>query len=299
MKKNRIKKAWQLYVIMLPAFLATLIFSYVPMYGIVLAFQQYNPTKSIFEQKFIGLKYFERLFGSRDFYQILGNTLIVAVLKISTLLIFSLILALLLNEIKRRWLRSTVQSLLLFPHFISWIILGGLVKAVFAKEGIVNDVLLLFGLQTPIFFMGDSTWFRVILVVSNLWQEAGFSAIIYTAAIAGVDNTLYEAAMLDGANRWRQTWHITVKCIMPFVVLLTILNLGNILNAGFDQVFNLYNGAVMKTADIIDTYAYRVGLMDAQYSFGTAVGLFKSVVSCALIGASYWLANKKAGYRVF
>ena len=299
MKKNRLKKTWQLYAIMLPAFLATLIFSYFPMYGIVIAFQKYNPTKDIFDQKFVGMRYFEKLFSNKDFYQILGNTLIIALLKISTLLVFSLILALVLNEVKQKWLRSTTQSLLLFPHFMSWIILGGLVKSVFAKEGIVNQFLMMLGMSTPIFFMGDSHWFRIILVVSNLWQEAGFSAIIYSAAISGVDNNLYEAAMIDGANRWRQTWYITLKSIMPFVVLLSILNLGNILNAGFDQIFNLYNGVVMKTADIIDTYAYRVGLMGGQYSFGTAVGLFKSVVSCGMIGLSYYLANKKAGYRVF
>ena len=296
---KQIKKSRQLYLIMLPAFLATLLFSYVPMYGIVLAFQKYNPTKSMLNQHWVGFRYFEKLFGMADFYQILGNTLEIALLKIVTLLFFSLLLALLLNELKNRYLRSAAQSLMIFPHFLSWIILGGLVKSVFAKYGIVNQFLLSLGMSEPIYFMGKDIWFRVILVVSNLWQEAGFSAILFSAAISGVDVSLYEAAKIDGASRLQQTWHITLKSIMPFVVLLVILNMGNILNAGFDQVFNLYNGVVMESSDIVDTYVYRVGLMGAQYSFGTAVGLFKSVISCVLIGCSYWIADKKLKYRVF
>lgn len=296
---QRLKRSGQLYLIILPAFAATILFSYVPMYGVVLAFQKYNPTKSMFRQEFVGLRYFEKLFGMKDFYQILSNTLMIAILKIVTLLLFSLLLALLLNELKSRRTKSAIQCMLVFPHFLSWIILGGLVKSVFAKTGIVNQLLMAFGLKTPIYFMGDEVWFRAILVISNLWQEAGFSAILYSAAISGVDTTLYEAAKIDGANRLQQTWHITLKSIMPFVVLLAILNLGNILNAGFDQVFNLYNSVVIGSAEIIDTYAYRVGLIGGQYSFGTAVGLFKSAVSCVLIGFSYLIADKKLGYKVF
>ena len=288
-----------MYLIILPAFAATILFSYVPMYGVVLAFQKYNPTKGMFRQEFVGLRYFEKLFGMKDFYQILSNTLMIAILKIVTLLLFSLLLALLLNELKSRRTKSAIQCMLVFPHFLSWFILGGLVKSVFAKTGIVNQLLMAFGLKTPIYFMGDEVWFRAILVISNLWQEAGFSAILYSAAISGVDTTLYEAAKIDGANRLQQTWHITLKSIMPFVVLLAILNLGNILNAGFDQVFNLYNSVVIGSAEIIDTYAYRVGLIGGQYSFGTAVGLFKSAVSCVLIGFSYLIADKKLGYKVF
>lgn len=296
---QRLKRSGQLYLIILPAFVATILFSYVPMYGVVLAFQKYNPTKGMFQQEFVGLRYFEKLFGMKDFYQILSNTLVIAILKIVTLLLFSLLLALLLNELKSRRTKSAIQCMLVFPHFLSWIILGGLVKSVFAKTGIVNQLLMVFGLKTPIYFMGDEGWFRAILVISNLWQEAGFSAILYSAAISGVDTTLYEAAKIDGANRLQQTWHITLKSIMPFVVLLAILNLGNILNAGFDQVFNLYNSVVIGSAEIIDTYAYRVGLIGGQYSFGTAVGLFKSAVSCVLIGFSYLIADKKLGYKVF
>lgn len=297
--RGRIRRSVPLYLIMLPAFLATLLFAYVPMYGVVLAFQKYNPTKGMFQQKFAGLRYFKKLFAMQDFYQILSNTLVIAVLKIVTLLLFSLILALLMNEVKNRKIRTLVQSLLTFPHFLSWTILGGLVKSVFSQYGIVNQILLWLGMENPILFMQNDTWFRVVLVITNLWQEAGFSGMIYTAAISGVDPALYEAARIDGANRLQQTWHITLKSIMPFVVLNVILNMGNVLNAGFDQVYNLYNSVVIGSADIIDTFVYRVGLSGGQYSFGTAVGLFKSVISCILIGASYLIANKKLGYRVF
>lgn len=297
--RNRIRRSGSLYLIMLPAFLATLLFAYVPMYGVVLAFQKYNPTKGMFQQEFIGLRYFKKLFAMQDFYQILSNTLVIAVLKIATLLIFALVLSLLMNEVKNQKIRTLVQSLLTFPHFLSWTILGGLVKSVFSQYGIVNQILLWLGMENPILFMQDDTWFRVVLVITNLWQEAGFSGMIYTAAISGVDPALYEAARIDGANRLQQTWHITLKSIMPFVVLNVILNMGNVLNVGFDQVYNLYNSVVIGSADIIDTFVYRVGLSGGQYSFGTAVGLFKSVISCILIGASYLIANKKLGYRVF
>lgn len=296
---RKMKKSAPLYLIMLPAFAATLLFAYVPMYGVVLAFQKYNPTKSMFNQQWVGLRYFERLFKLDNFYQILSNTLVIAVLKIVTLLIFSLLLALLINEVKNRHVKTGIQSLLTFPHFLSWIILGGLVKSVFSATGVVNQLLMALGMENPIYFMQDETWFRVVLVITNLWQEAGFSGMIYMAAISGVDATLYEAARIDGANRLQQAWHVTLKSIMPFVVLNVILNMGGVLNAGFDQIFNLYNAVVSESAEIIDTYVHSVGLRGGQYAFGTAVGLFKSVISCILIGFSYLVANKKLGYRVF
>lgn len=296
---RRFKRSKQLYLIMLPAFAATILFSYVPMYGVALAFQKYNPTRSMFQQEWVGLRYFKMLFGMEEIYRILRNTVIFAVLKIVTLLVFSLLLALLLNEVKSRRMKAGVQALITFPHFLSWVVLGGIVRSLCAQDGIINQVLMTVGMENPISFLGNGFWFRVVVVVSNLWQEAGFSAILYSAAISGVDVSLYEAAKIDGANHLQQTWHITLKSIMPFVVLLAVLNIGNVLNAGFDQIYNLYNSVVIDVADIIDTYAYRMGLLAGQYSFGTAIGLFKSVVSCALIGVSYLIADKKLGYRVF
>ena len=296
--KTRRKGQFPLHLLILPGVVATLIFSYVPMYGILMAFQNFLPTKGVFGSKWVGFKHFNRLIQLPDFYTILRNTVVIALLKITTLLFFSLVLALLLNEVRCKRLRGPLQSCLIFPHFLSWIILGGLLRTILANDGFVNNVLQTIGFK-PVMFLGDSSWFMIVLVLSNLWQEAGFSAILYTAAISGVDENLYEAAVIDGANRWQQIWHITLKCIKPFIILLIVLNIGNILNAGFDQIFNLYTGLVLDVADVIDTYVYRVGLQGAQYSFGTAIGLFKSLVAMILIGISYFLADKYAKYRVF
>lgn len=298
MSKGMWKEQFPLHMIILPGVIATLIFSYIPMYGLMMAFENFLPTRGIIGSKWVGWKHFQRLFKMADFYRITRNTLFIASLKILTLLLLSLLLALLLNEVRRHWLRGSIQSLLIFPHFLSWIILGGLVRSLLANDGMVNGLLQKAG-RDPILFLGNGTWFIVVLVVSNLWQEAGFAAILYTAAIAGVDQNLYEAASIDGANRWQQTWHITVQSIKPFIILLAVLNIGNVLNAGFDQIFNLYNGLVLNAADVIDTYVYRVGLQGAQYSFGTAVGLFKSVVALALVGISYFMADKLAHYKIF
>lgn len=298
MRKGNWREQIPLHVIIMPGVIATFIFSYIPMYGLLIAFKNFLPTKGILGSKWVGLKHFQRLFRMSDFYRITRNTLVVASLKIVTLLVVSLILALLLNEIRKRRIRGTIQSFLIFPHFLSWIILGGLVRGILAKDGMVNNLIQATG-HEPILFLGDGTWFTIVLIVTNLWQEAGFAAILYTAAIAGIDGSLYEAAAIDGANRWQQMRHITIQCIKPFIILLAVLNIGNVLNAGFDQIFNLYNGLVLNTADVIDTYVYRVGLQGAQYSFGTAVGFFKSVVALVLIGISYYLADKLANYRVF
>ncbi len=297
-RRDKFREQLPLHLIILPGVIATLIFSYIPMYGVLMAFENFVPTKGIFGSKWVGTKHFERLFTLPDFYEILRNTLLIAVLKIATLLLFSLLLALLLNEIKSRKTSRAIQSCMIFPHFLSWIVLGSLLKTVLDKNGILNNALSAMGFDT-IYFLGNDTWFLIVLIVSNLWQEAGFSAILYSAAIAGVDPTLYEAAMIDGANRWQQVWHITLKSIKPFVILMIVLNIANVLNAGFDQIFNLYNGLVLDVADVIDTYVYRIGLQQAQYSFGTAVGLFKSVVAMILVGVSYFLADKYAHYRVF
>lgn len=297
-RRDKFKEQFPLHLIILPGVIATLIFSYVPMSGILMAFQNFLPTKGIFGSKWVAFKHFERLFKLPDFYEIWTNTLVIAILKIATLLLTALILALLLNEVKSRRLSRTVQAFMIFPHFLSWIVLGNLLKTVLDKNGILNNALEAIGLDT-VYFLGNDTWFIVVLIVSNLWQEAGFSAILYSAAIAGVDPTLYEAARIDGANRWQQTWNITLKSIKPFVILMIVLNIANILNAGFDQIFNLYNGLVLDVADVIDTYVYRIGLQGSQYSFGTAIGLFKSVVAMILVGLSYFLADKYANYRVF
>jgi putative aldouronate transport system permease protein len=231
-------------------------------------------------------------------FQIVYNTVFIALMKIVAGLVVPITVALLLNEMARERIKRTVQTMIYLPHFLSWVILGGVLIDVLSLKGIVNDALGLFGVN-PIYFLGDNHWFPYVLVATDTWKDFGFGTIVYLAALTSIDQTLYEAAVMDGASRWRQTLTITIPGILPVVVLMTTLSLGNVLNAGFDQVFNLYSPQVYTSGDIIDTFVYRIGLIDAQYSVATAVGLFKSVVSLLLISVSYGLAYRFAGYRIF
>jgi putative aldouronate transport system permease protein len=284
---------------MVPGIIILLIYSYGPMVGLVMAFQKYNIVKGFFGSTWVGLKNFIFIIQIPDMYQVLWNTLFIATMKIIASLIFPVILALLLNEMKAKLVKRSVQTIIYLPYFLSWVIFSGiLIDILSPSSGIVNQMLGFFGIE-PIFFLGNEKAFPYLLVGTHVWKEAGFGTIVYLAALTGIDPTLYEAAIIDGANRWRQTWHITLPGIKPMVVLMTVLSLGGILNAGFDQVFNLYNPLVYSTGDIIDTMVYRIGLLDYQYSLAAAVGLFKSVVSVILITVSYKLADKIAGYRIF
>uniref|UniRef100_A9U8E6 Predicted protein n=2 Tax=cellular organisms TaxID=131567 RepID=A9U8E6_PHYPA len=198
----------------------------------------------------------------------------------------------------RERIKRMIQTLIYLPHFLSWVILGGVLIDVLSLKGILNQFLGWLGMD-PVYFLGDNHWFPYVLVATDTWKDFGFGTIVYLAALTGIDQSLYEAAEIDGASRWRQTLNITIPGILPVVVLMTTLSLGNVLNAGFDQVFNLYSPQVYESGDIIDTFVYRIGLIDAQYSVATAVGLFKSVVSLVLISSSYLLAYRFAGYRIF
>jgi putative aldouronate transport system permease protein len=287
-----------LHLMMVPGMLILLVFSYGPMAGIVMAFQKYNITRGFFRSEWIGLKNFQFLLQLPDIYQVLWNTIFIALMKIVAGLVIPVALALLLNEIQAQAVKRGIQTVIYLPYFLSWVILAGIMIDVLSpSQGIVNRILGWAGIQ-PFFFLGNEKAFPFVLVGSHVWKEAGFGTIIYLAALTGIDPTLYEAAVIDGANRWRQTWHITLPGITPMVILMTVLSLGGILNAGFDQVFNLYSPLVYRTGDIIDTMVYRIGLIDYQYSLAAAVGLFKSVVSVLLISLSYKLADAVAGYRV-
>jgi len=297
------KSSWRrelpFHIMVWPGLLAVLIFSYVPMAGIVIAFEKFIPSKGIFQSPWIGFDNFRFLFEQPDFAQIIRNTVVIAVAKIVAGLVASIGFALLLNELGKAFFKRTIQTLVYLPHFLSWIILGGiLIDILSPSEGIVSWALGLIGIDAP-FFLGSSSWFPFTLVVSDVWKEFGFGAIVYLAALTSIDPTHYEAAVIDGADRWRQTWHVTLPGIAPIVVLMVTLSLGNVLNAGFDQVFILLSPTVMDTGDIIDTWVYRMGLVNAQYGLATAVGLFKSVISSILIVASFVLASKFANYRVF
>ncbi|WP_209971422.1 ABC transporter permease [Paenibacillus eucommiae] len=283
----------------LPGFLFVLIYSYGPMAGLIIAFKKFLPSKGIFGSPWIGLDNFRFLLSLPDTFQIVYNTIIIALLKIAAGLIVPIVVALLLNEVRKTAFKRTVQTLVYLPHFLSWIILGGiLIDILSPSQGIVNTFIGWLGVK-PIFFLGSNDWFRFTLVVSDVWKEFGFSTIVYLAALTSINPVLYEAAEIDGANRWKQTLHITLPGMLPIIVLLATLSLGNILNAGFEQVFNLYNTAVYETGDIIDTYVFRIGIQKAQYGLATAIGLFKSVISLVFISLSYFLAYRFANYRIF
>jgi putative aldouronate transport system permease protein len=287
-----------LHLMMVPGIILLLIFSYGPMIGIVMAFQRYNVVKGFFRSPWIGLDNFKFILQIPDVRQVFWNTIFIAVMKIVTGLIVPVVLALLLNEVRAKYVKRGIQTIIYLPYFLSWVLLAGiLIDILSPSSGIVNQFLGIFGIK-PIFFLGNEKVFPYLLVVTHVWKEAGFGTIIYLAALTGIDPTLYEAAIVDGATRWKQTWHVTLPGIIPIMILMTVLSLGGILNAGFDQVFNLYNPLVYGTGDIIDTMVYRMGLIDSQYSMATAIGLFKSVVSVILIVISYKLADKYAGYRV-
>ncbi|MFD0712896.1 ABC transporter permease [Paenibacillus sp. GCM10027626] len=297
-KRKRWAREAPLHLMMVPGIVLLLIFSYGPMIGIIMAFQRFNPIKGFFKSQWIGFDNFQFILQIPDVRQVVWNTVFIAFMKIAAGLIVPVILALLLNELKSRYMKRSIQTIIYLPYFLSWVLLAGILIDILSPAGgIVNQFLGLFGAQ-PVFFLGNEKIFPYLLVVTNVWKDAGFGTIIYLAALTGIDPTLYEAAIMDGANRWKQTWHVTLPGITPIVMLLTVLSLGSILNAGFDQVYNLYNPLVYSTGDIIDTMVYRMGLIDTQYSLAAAVGLFKSVVSVVLIMVSYKLADKYAGYRV-
>ena len=300
----RIKKhSLSYHSMMLPGVILLFIFSVVPMVGIYMAFLRYSPFAPFWGlgSTFVGWANFEFIFMRHPAaVQVMINTVIIAILKIIAMLIVPVTFAILLNECLNVKLKRSIQTIVYLPHFLSWVIAGAMFTQILAPMGMVNAFLLNVGLiSEPIGFFTSDTWFRPIVIATDIWKSFGFSAVIYIAAITSIDLNLFEAAEIDGANRWQKIKNITVPCILPTIILMSTLALGGILNAGFDQIFNLYNPMVYATGDIIDTFVFRVGIEQAQYHIATAVGLVKSFVSMILIIISWFLANKFAGYRIF
>ena len=289
-----------LHLMMLPSVAALLLFSYVPMAGIIIAFQKFNPGYGLFgKSPWVGLQNFRYIFSLPSIWQVVLNTLILSVAKIVIGTILAIATALLLNECRHKFLKRSVQTLIYFPYFISWIILAGVLSDLLSPtSGIVNQIITAMG-GNPIYFLGDNQHFRSTLIVTDVWRDFGYNSVVYLAAITGIDMSLYEAAAIDGAGRLKQTLHVTLPGMSIIIILMIILNLGNLLNAGFDQVFNLYSPGVYETGDIIDTMVYRLGLQQGQLSPSTAVGLLKSGVSLFLISTSYFIAAKKFDYKIF
>ena len=297
-KKKNWQKDWQLHLMILPGLLFILIFKYMPLGGITIAFKEFLPGKGIWGSPWVGLENFEYMFALPDTKRVMWNTLFIAAAKILINFPVPIIISILLNEVKNHRFKRSVQTIIYLPYFISWVILAGIIQDLFAKEGLINQFLGIFGAE-PVFFLGNKYAFLGVLIGTDVWKNFGYNTVVYLAAITGIDETLYEAAKIDGANRFQQIWNVTLPGIAPIVVLMMILNLGNVLNAGFEQIFNLYNPLVYETADIIDTFVYRISLVEANYSLGPAVGLLKSVVSFILIVTSYKIANKYSDYTVF
>jgi len=266
------------------------LFNYVPMIGLIIAFKNFMMSRGILGSPWSGLDNFARLFESDEFPRAVRNTLVISFLRLGFGFFVPIVLALLLNELRVSLLKRTIQTLTYIPYFFSWVVLGGIFLMMFTGGGPINSALKSAG-ASPIGFLSDGVWFVVLLVATGIWQSAGYAAVIYLAALAMIDPSLYEAAAVDGASRWRQTWHVTLPCLVPTMIVLFILSLGGILSAGFDQIYNMYNPSVRASSDIIDTYVLR-HLMAMDFSLGTAAGMFKSVVGLVMVVAANWIARR-------
>lgn len=287
-----------LHLLLIPSVIITLIFCYLPMFGLVMVFQEFNPFLSFSGSAWVGLDNFKYLFSLPNTWQLFGNTVSIATLKLFFGLIIPLILALLLNEVKSKGFSRLAQTTYFLPYFLSWVILGGVFRELFSLDGGFNTLLYKVTGE-KVFFLGEPSWFRILLISTDVWKGMGYNMIIFLAALTNIDPGLYEAAAIDGCNRIRQCWHVTLPGIRPMIVLLATLSLGNVLNAGFDQIFNMYNPLVYSTADIVDTYVYRLGLLNRQYSVSAALGTFKSLISLVFVALAYYSAYKFSDYRIF
>lgn len=299
-RKKYARMDYLLSLMLIPGFIYLIVFEFFPLFGLVIGFQKFNVAKGVFGSRFIGLDNFKYIFTMYPrFWRIVKNTVEIAALKLCFGFTAPIIVALLLHEIQRPRYKRTIQTLVYIPHFISWVILAGVIRTILnPKDGVINYLLGLLG-HEPIYFLGNNETFRPMLIISDVWKGFGWGTIIYMAGLTGIDPQLYEASIIDGANRLRRMWHITLPGIMPFIILNLILSIPGILNAGFDQIFNLYNERVHKTADVLDTFIYRLGIKEAQYDLSTAIGLVKSAIGSILLVISYWVANRFYDYRVF
>jgi len=292
------------YLMLVPAIILIFIFCYIPMYGIIIAFQDYRIGNGILGSQWVGLKHFRILFGSATFYQIFRNTVLISLYKFIAINTIPLLLALMMNEVYHRKFKRVIQTVSYLPYFLSWVVVGGIVIEVLSPErGLVNSLIQLFGGKS-IYFITQPEWFRAVLVASDAWKNAGWSSILYLATLSSIDPQLYDAAKIDGANRLQQVKHITLPALYSVVIILMILSLGQIMNAGYEQVLNLYSPLVYNVGDIFDTYIYRIGITGnnqqvPDYSLSTAVGLFKNVIGFFLVLSTNMISKKISDYGVW
>jgi putative aldouronate transport system permease protein len=294
LKFKKILSNYQLYLFLLPALIYFIVFHYLPMYGILIAFKDFVATKGIMGSPWVGFKHFERFFESFQFWTLIKNTLGLSVVQLIVGFPLPIFLALMLNQIRSEKYKRFVQTVVYAPHFISVVVLAGMIFVFFSNNGLINNIILLFG-GDPISFMAKPEWFKPLYIASGVWQETGWAAIIYLAALAGVSPELHEAAVMDGANKWQRILHVDIPAIMPTAVILLILSVGGIMNIGFEKAYLLQTPMNQPSAEIIPTYVYKMGLQQAQYSFAAAVGLFNAVINLILLIAVNKFSKKLSG----
>lgn len=296
MKKNakllrRIYENRSYYLLLLPFLAFIFVFKYMPMYGVTLAFKDYRIRDGIWGSPWAGFKYFEQLFSSLSFREVLFNTISISLQKLIFCFPAGIVLALFIDQIRNKRVRKTFQAVSYLPHFISWVIAASLLTDILSLGGPINELIQKLG-GKPIYFMADVKWFPVVLILSAMWKTMGWNSIVYVAAIAGINQDLFEAAEIDGAGKLRKIWHVTLPCIRPTIITLFILEVGKIMSAGFDQIYNLYSPAVYKVADVLDTFTYRQGLEESNFSYATAAGLFQNVLGFILVIISNMVVKK-------
>jgi putative aldouronate transport system permease protein len=292
--RRALRNDWALYSLAILPLLFFLVFRYLPMLGNIIAFRRYRPGGDLFGDRWVGLRYFRLFWEDPTFWQVFTNTLVLGALTLLFLFPLPIVLALLLNEVRVRWLKRFVQTISYLPHFLSIVVVAGIVMQVLSIDGVVNQALRAVG-QDAVSFMQRPDWFRTIYISSEMWQTVGWGTILYLAALTTIDSSLYEVASIDGANRWRQTWHVTLPGIRPTMMTLLILNIGTFMAVGFEKILLLYNPLTYPTADVISTYLYRVGVVSGSFSYAAAIGLFESVIGLTLVLSANYLSRRTVG----
>ncbi len=296
--RKKIRSGLTYHLMMIPGMVFLIIFSYVPMTGILMAFQNYIPARGLLHSKFVGLKHFKYMMMLPDIAQVVMNTVTIALGKILLGTFMAIAFAILLNEIRVRVLKKWIQTIVYLPHFLSWVVLAAVIVNMFNLDGSVNMILTSLGLE-KINFLGSNKWFQPLLITTDVWKEFGYNSIVYLAAITAIDPGLHEAAAIDGAAWRKRIWHITLPGMLPIILLMVAMSLTSILSAGFDQIYNLYTPMVYQSGDVLDTYVYRIGLIGRQYSFATAVGLLKSIIGMALMLSANGFSKKFTDRKIF
>ncbi|KUP23515.1 ABC transporter permease subunit [Paenibacillus sp. FSL R7-0345] len=288
---HQLKVYWPLYVMAIPGMIFLIVFKFIPLAGAVIAFKDYSVFQGFIDSPWAGFKHFETLLKHPDFLRVFSNTLLLGLFKLTIVFPIPVLLAMMINEIRKSALKKGIQTALYIPHFLSWVIVGGILFDFFSLSGMFNIVLGWFGSE-PVLAMQESAYFRPIYVLASIWKDAGWGTVVYMAAISAIDPQLYESAMIDGASRFRQIRHITFPILLPTVLVLFLLDIGNFLDLGFDQVYNLLTPMTYNVGDILDTYVFRTGIQQGQYSFATAVGLFQSVIGFIMVYTFNKLSKK-------